>query len=773
MGSNIVFQISINELKTLINDQNSCINICQKCKRNLQFLPGQTKNFKNSIKESLGTTIGTYESELDGIILNYTNVKIQPFTKLKEDGYMSITYIADVYVFSPKINSTLKGVVNKKSEDHVGCLVHKIFNAVIPRPKNTNYTNWSGRNLNIGDDVIFKVACLNLNSHLPYIRGNLYSDIDYDTTDSGIEGSEKNIEHLNDIFSLNAISKLINPNVDLEDDLHMIKKVTTHDPYNFHPLNESSKVKGIDQKKTMNEDIIYNISTGFNFQAELDTGKMSYLMKNDENSINDTQGLSLSIPEIPFQNSSINCKNLIKTANKDKKSTTFKSILKPQANISKGKELCLSPSKQSSSNEKFENDFLNTPTKQRKKVRKKLSFSNGEEKQVENVSNSLIKKKNYSSSSDSDSLKTKQGKGSSSSESEIFQDKLLISKHNYKVREKNVPSYSSENELEGDKSLLSKHSCKVKEEHKNSSFEENENVKDKSLKPNCKSRRKNDISDTPKSKMAQKNPIFKEKEESSDSSEIEIEKVLEQSSSQFLKSTKLPSSSSSGATKSINMKILDKFLQKDKIHNVVTVSNNIIQEKCLPTEKSFSKKTNKSKDKKIKKVKNIKGKTKDSNLMSLLLSKAASELSKNKPTDRISIKNKNAKKHTKIDNFSTENISSIFLEDAHKSKSLLLKPTETDEALKSNTKKISNKQTSSAALKDHPTDKIEPICIIKSPLEFDQISDNVDKNITKKNIQAEFETKFILDQPHSYTFPVSKTDNERNLKSNNKRKKIL
>lgn len=48
-------------------------------------------------------------SRLNGIILNFKNIKIQPLTKLVEDGYVPVSCRADIYIFKPKINCVLKG----------------------------------------------------------------------------------------------------------------------------------------------------------------------------------------------------------------------------------------------------------------------------------------------------------------------------------------------------------------------------------------------------------------------------------------------------------------------------------------------------------------------------------------------------------------------------------------------------------------------------------------------------------------------------------------
>lgn len=61
MGSNIIFKLC--DLNSLIADEDSRVEISKQCCRNLKFLPGQTRNLKQSLKESLDSTVGSYDPE--------------------------------------------------------------------------------------------------------------------------------------------------------------------------------------------------------------------------------------------------------------------------------------------------------------------------------------------------------------------------------------------------------------------------------------------------------------------------------------------------------------------------------------------------------------------------------------------------------------------------------------------------------------------------------------------------------------------------------------
>ena len=67
------------------------------------------------------------------------------------------------------------GIVNKKSADHIGCLVHKFFNVSIPRPANETRENWIGTLVEIGYQVTFVLKVCDFTGNLPYMRGVILS----------------------------------------------------------------------------------------------------------------------------------------------------------------------------------------------------------------------------------------------------------------------------------------------------------------------------------------------------------------------------------------------------------------------------------------------------------------------------------------------------------------------------------------------------------------------------------------------------------------------
>ncbi|KAJ2994713.1 hypothetical protein HDV02_001368 [Globomyces sp. JEL0801] len=95
---------------------------------------------------------------------------------------------ADFVLFSPPVDSTLVGVVNKVSPDHIGCLVYGLFNASIAAdqfPKkewvwDEDAHHWvvSGNVIQPGSIVKFKVAKLHTANDMMSIHGTFKSSSD-------------------------------------------------------------------------------------------------------------------------------------------------------------------------------------------------------------------------------------------------------------------------------------------------------------------------------------------------------------------------------------------------------------------------------------------------------------------------------------------------------------------------------------------------------------------------------------------------------------------
>ncbi|XP_068632097.1 DNA-directed RNA polymerase I subunit RPA43 [Battus philenor] len=167
-----IIKFDLKELRKLANDKNSCV-VEKKVTQNLALQPWCLGNLKESIKKLLDYKIGKYDKEFQGIIMSYKNLRIlQNVGAIRNDNAdIHFQVQADYFVFQPCIGATLRGVVNKKSTTHLGILVHRVFNVVIPRPTEEPGNKWIGSNIQEGQEVVFRIVVLDLYGALPYIRG--------------------------------------------------------------------------------------------------------------------------------------------------------------------------------------------------------------------------------------------------------------------------------------------------------------------------------------------------------------------------------------------------------------------------------------------------------------------------------------------------------------------------------------------------------------------------------------------------------------------------
>ncbi|KAM3964435.1 RNA polymerase I subunit F [Aphomia sociella] len=186
-----IIKFDLKELKKLGSDKNSCV-IEKKVTQNLALQPWCLGNLKESIKNLLDYKIGKYDKEFNGILLSYKNLRIlQNVGSIRNDNAdIHFQVQADYFIFRPHVGATLKGIVNKKSPTHLGILVHRVFNVVIPRPTEEPGNKWIGAAVQEGQEIVFRIVVLDLYGALPYIRGEL----DERSLKLGPEGDDEEYE---------------------------------------------------------------------------------------------------------------------------------------------------------------------------------------------------------------------------------------------------------------------------------------------------------------------------------------------------------------------------------------------------------------------------------------------------------------------------------------------------------------------------------------------------------------------------------------------------
>ncbi|XP_039287288.1 DNA-directed RNA polymerase I subunit RPA43-like [Nilaparvata lugens] len=160
-------------LNDLVHDCNSGIVLEANRTKYVNISPFQLQNLTGFIREYLDSLVATYDPELSGIILSHQKIKVNPEFNVEGDGTNKLLYIADIYVFRPKIGSVLTGVVNQKSKDHVGCLVHRVFNVTIPKPDGDEEEEEVWNRTSVGQDVRFRVVAFDMTLKIPSIHGQI------------------------------------------------------------------------------------------------------------------------------------------------------------------------------------------------------------------------------------------------------------------------------------------------------------------------------------------------------------------------------------------------------------------------------------------------------------------------------------------------------------------------------------------------------------------------------------------------------------------------
>ncbi|XP_075228791.1 uncharacterized protein LOC142328721 isoform X2 [Lycorma delicatula] len=244
----VAFKLS--ELDELLKNKDSGVTLVPKCVKKLVLSPFQLQDLKRCIKEYLYSTVAKYDSDV------------------QDDGYNKLSYNADIYVFKPKIGSILTGIINKKSDDHLGCLVHKVFNIAIPRPDNKDESSWIGTQLKIGQEVQFKVVEVDLNEDMPYIKGELLNQFGFICNDirnesySNDEFEERicNSEEPNDKFLNNSNNNEKNKRISKQR-----SSLTKHNNSNISVKEEHFEKKNSPKKKEKNKSENYiNVNNHLN-----------------------------------------------------------------------------------------------------------------------------------------------------------------------------------------------------------------------------------------------------------------------------------------------------------------------------------------------------------------------------------------------------------------------------------------------------------------------------------------------------------------------------
>ncbi|KAM6958738.1 DNA-directed RNA polymerase I subunit RPA43 [Aplochiton taeniatus] len=159
----------------LVSAPYSCL-VTDVHKRHIALSPMYLSKKKTGIQEELSTELMRYSESLNGVPLAYDDIRIQgQYGNIYDDnGFIHLNVEATFVIFKPEKGNKLRGVVNKLSMGHVGCLVHGCFNASIPRPIVVSVDTWRKVGPRIGSELEFEVSQLDADTvGVLLIRGRL------------------------------------------------------------------------------------------------------------------------------------------------------------------------------------------------------------------------------------------------------------------------------------------------------------------------------------------------------------------------------------------------------------------------------------------------------------------------------------------------------------------------------------------------------------------------------------------------------------------------
>ena len=122
--------------------------------------------------ENLNRRILKFSSEHQGFILAYSKPQVLQRAAVIHDEKAGLHFDvqADLYLFAPKVGSTLQGTVNHiQNTTHLGCLVYGCFNATVLRRSKGNH--WRKNGIEGGQSITFKVVNLEKVSGVLCIHG--------------------------------------------------------------------------------------------------------------------------------------------------------------------------------------------------------------------------------------------------------------------------------------------------------------------------------------------------------------------------------------------------------------------------------------------------------------------------------------------------------------------------------------------------------------------------------------------------------------------------
>ena len=164
--------ITLQESLQKCAERHSCFSRVETVEH-ISLPPQYLGRLTEGVKEELNSGLMKYSDTLQAIPVAYEGIKIlQRKGEIMEDSpFIHFDVQVKFIVFKPTVDSKLVGVVNKIGTDHIGCLVHRSFNASISKSNVKNHDVYD--NLEIGSNCEFSVIGIETVNGVVSINGRI------------------------------------------------------------------------------------------------------------------------------------------------------------------------------------------------------------------------------------------------------------------------------------------------------------------------------------------------------------------------------------------------------------------------------------------------------------------------------------------------------------------------------------------------------------------------------------------------------------------------
>merc|ERR1712072_636579 len=150
---------AFNQAKKLVTTRHSCV-LEVPHDMTLTMSPQFVPNIREGLKETLDKFLLVYDKGLRGVPLAYDCIKVVSSQIIDDLEVFKLNIKLTFVVFRPEPGTLLNGIVNKITDSHFGCIIHKCINASVRQPERrvlSENQKTTIDNITVGAKITFKI----------------------------------------------------------------------------------------------------------------------------------------------------------------------------------------------------------------------------------------------------------------------------------------------------------------------------------------------------------------------------------------------------------------------------------------------------------------------------------------------------------------------------------------------------------------------------------------------------------------------------------------